>query len=70
MDSNGEWGAGGGGVRPGVDLQEEWIGGGGLLVMGGVVKRGMDPNGNGAKGKPGPGGEDWENGSAPGTAGG
>ena len=44
--------------------------GGGLLVMGGVVKRGMDPNGNGAKGKPGPGGEDWENGSAPGTAGG
>lgn len=27
MNSNGEWGTWGGGVRSGVDLQEEWIGG-------------------------------------------
>ena len=35
MDSNGEWGAGGGGVKPGVDLREEWIGGVGYWLWGG-----------------------------------
>ena len=35
MDSNGEWGAGGAGVKPGVDLQEEWIGGVGYWLWGG-----------------------------------